>query len=783
MLNLSSAHRRFLFGIILILILISVVALYQQYAQRMKAELIEGLIYFDIAPHENVAIAPGESVTFTAEGNFGTTTMPIDVNWSLGIGDNLGELSDCNEVKRCTFTAGDQGGIVELNADAEDGELHDSVQITVEDGELANPFSDELPEWAKEAILTLHQMDIVKGYEDGRYGPGDPVTRGQAVTLLHRILVHTGLIADQGCAQQAYSDVPADNYAYVPTCAFKQNNWSGGGNTFSPDASAPRGVTASFVNRVFGATLLNVMNLSIQQGQQFFDDVALDHAFYTDTAVTNATGVMTGYPTGDFGIDDNLNRAAVAVVMYRLLNKVQDLGIEDLMAYEGDIPEGQQPKSACSVLADNISSPNAQAPEVGDGYAKLNLFDELSLAALRGNCTVEVYEGIMQQYCAHGQNSNNQVQWGVLMYNENGDVTLGGGSSHGNQYRECPQEQLPKGACYITRAGLGAPDAHAAEIGDGFAKLHIVEDMSYAQVKNYCTDQRFDQLMESFCAHGQNSSTPVYWNVVTFNANGDVHTGGPAASGIQAHECPVEEEEVVVSCSDLAASSYTYPDTDGNKTVYFKSYGIYLCTAGNNTAVEIEPQNSGANYPKISGNHVVYFKSYGINLYNIATQQKRQMEPASSGCNSPAINNEYVAYFKSYGIYLRHIESNALAEIEPPNSGCNNPYFEGNVLKYRCNYVNKEFSLTTPGTPTKYIVPKDCSGSSSNQGNNCTMSDGGYNPSVRGTGQVNFATGVSHNLAEECRSGKLREWCCVPDGTATFIDMECANGCSGGACQ
>jgi len=681
--KLTKEQFHFTVGIGVVLAIIIAIVLYRALT-NVGANILDGLIYFEINPYENVTVNAGGSMSFTAEGNFGTETMPIRVNWSLGEGADKGNIADCLDTKQCVFTAGDSAGVVTLETEVGGGELVDSVQITIEQAELVNPFSDELPGWAEEAILALHQMGIITGYEDGTYGSSDPVTNGQAITLLKRIFVETQLIGEPANCPVVYGDVPQDHYAFIPACLFKAQGWSTQDANFQPNISSPRGETAGFTNRSIGNTLLQAMGLQAPGQVQIFDDVPVGSQYFNDTAVMNTIGVMTGYPTGDFGVINDLNRAEVAVVMYRILNRIQDNGVAAIIGYD----------------------PNATADEVDGGQ------DQDPAPA---DC-------------------------------------MGSSSNAGN-------------SCSDSDGGKNYPV-------QGTIHTNFATGMSVTRTDS-C---RSATTQREWCCRPD--GTQSFWDrECPDGCQNGVCVGEGGGQG-------EEEEEEGVSCADLAASSYTYPDTDGNRTVYFKSYGIYLCTSGNDTALEIEEQNSGSNYPKISGNHIVYFQNYGIKLYNISTQQKTQVEPENSGSNKPTITDEYAAYFKSYGIYLHHIESHIKAEVEPPNSGCNNPQFNGDVLNYTCNGVGKTLSLTTPVTPTDYILPRDCVGESSHQGNTCTDSDGGYNPSQKGTGQANYATGVSYGIAEDCRwDGKLREWCCAPNGTPAFFDMTCQNGCSGGVCQ
>ena len=48
-------------------------------------------------------------------------------------------------------------------------------------------FPDIQNHWGREAIVKATKLGLFRGYDDGRFGPNDPVTRVQLVTLLYRL--------------------------------------------------------------------------------------------------------------------------------------------------------------------------------------------------------------------------------------------------------------------------------------------------------------------------------------------------------------------------------------------------------------------------------------------------------------------------------------------------------------------------------------------------------------------------------------------------------------------
>ncbi len=60
-------------------------------------------------------------------------------------------------------------------------------QTPVPTAEAEIDFPDIQNHWGREAILKAAKLGLFKGYEDGTFGPNDPVTRVQLVTVLYRL--------------------------------------------------------------------------------------------------------------------------------------------------------------------------------------------------------------------------------------------------------------------------------------------------------------------------------------------------------------------------------------------------------------------------------------------------------------------------------------------------------------------------------------------------------------------------------------------------------------------
>ncbi|EKD67419.1 MAG: hypothetical protein ACD_48C00422G0001 [uncultured bacterium] len=198
----------------------------------------------------------------------------------------------------------------------------------------ASVFTDEIPTWASDSIYRLNAAGVIKGYDDGRFGPSDNLTRGQVVTLLYRTLKYKNIINDpdpEACSY--YGDVKDTDYYYVPVCIVSLNSESAvfdnDPDTFSPDALVTRAEVARLTDLILGGTFLGSMNKDREEGV-VFEDVPKGSEYFDNIALAYTTGLMSGKSEGHFDPDGLLNRAEMSVIMDRTLNLLESLKIKEL---------------------------------------------------------------------------------------------------------------------------------------------------------------------------------------------------------------------------------------------------------------------------------------------------------------------------------------------------------------------------------------------------------------------------------------------------------------------
>ncbi|MFC3802210.1 S-layer homology domain-containing protein [Cohnella sp. GCM10012308] len=87
---------------------------------------------------------------------------------------------------------------------------------TIAGGDAGKGFTDTAGTWAESAIKQVQSAGIIKGYEDGSFRPGKPVTRAEAVAIVNKLLGRSAAaaLAAEAAAVSPWQDVPATHWAY-----------------------------------------------------------------------------------------------------------------------------------------------------------------------------------------------------------------------------------------------------------------------------------------------------------------------------------------------------------------------------------------------------------------------------------------------------------------------------------------------------------------------------------------------------------------------------------------
>ncbi|WP_427181002.1 S-layer homology domain-containing protein [Paenibacillus sp. TC-CSREp1] len=180
--------------------------------------------------------------------------------------------------------------------------------------------------WAATAIYSAVEQGYFKGYTDGTFKPGAPVTKAEMASILARLTDQPELPTPE---PNNFTDVPEWAKSSVSTAIAKgfihPSSYKG-----KLDAQAPlsRGEMAvwltqglSAVNSDYGQALSDVTNTVIPAKEYFTGKMADSHK--NAVAVALGTGLMSVANDKTFGVDRTTTRAEVAVLIARYTSTAQ----------------------------------------------------------------------------------------------------------------------------------------------------------------------------------------------------------------------------------------------------------------------------------------------------------------------------------------------------------------------------------------------------------------------------------------------------------------------------
>ncbi len=163
--------------------------------------------------------------------------------------------------------------------------------------------------WFYKPINKLRKRGVISGYKNGKFGPGDPVTRGQMMKIACNA---TGLNIKSFNRTLAFSDIKDDNPFLRCIHAASQKGWVGGyaNGTFGVDDKVTRGQAAKIIVNAFELDLIKPTKLS-------FPDVKVSDWFYPYVETLSYHKILTGYGDGTFKPGKILNRAEISKIIIK----------------------------------------------------------------------------------------------------------------------------------------------------------------------------------------------------------------------------------------------------------------------------------------------------------------------------------------------------------------------------------------------------------------------------------------------------------------------------------
>lgn len=177
--------------------------------------------------------------------------------------------------------------------------------------------------WANDAIQSLYEKGIVKGYSEVEYGPDRNISRIEFICMLSRTLRNMHQVS----AEKA-------NVYYYPS--YDRNHWSKEDYDFLMRCyqfRTPSDIMSAGFNNIVDVFGTNAdLNVAITRGEvvalmdMFMDDavftdgfadVDVNTRFYNSINKAYSTGLIEGYPDGTFRPYNTITRAEMATILGR----------------------------------------------------------------------------------------------------------------------------------------------------------------------------------------------------------------------------------------------------------------------------------------------------------------------------------------------------------------------------------------------------------------------------------------------------------------------------------
>lgn len=164
-----------------------------------------------------------------------------------------------------------------------------------------------------EAVFDLAQRNVIGGYPDGTFKPGNPITRGQAAAIITKMIgLDTEKVKDPG-----FTDVTPANGYYKAIAALAEKEIIGGyaDGRYGPNDPIKRGQMASILVKAF-----DLPRYDIPESANPFKDVKPFVSHSPNILVIHHLGITTGTSPTTFSPNASITRGQAA----KLLKATED---------------------------------------------------------------------------------------------------------------------------------------------------------------------------------------------------------------------------------------------------------------------------------------------------------------------------------------------------------------------------------------------------------------------------------------------------------------------------
>lgn len=203
-------------------------------------------------------------------------------------------------------------------------------------------FKDISAHWAKEGVLKLSYMEILKGFPDGTMRPDKTLTREEFITMLVRAIDLP--MADTYA--QSYKDVDLNRWSSKYIGAAKS---AGLLDIYNQAMMYPAKIITREEMAVIAAKVAKGVPVSIPSTS--FTDLSASYKYLDSINIVTALDIIRGMPDGSFKPYSGATRAQAAVIIQRIL----DLKVSD----------NEEDNNSLIAFAENYEKSNMSSPNLG----------------------------------------------------------------------------------------------------------------------------------------------------------------------------------------------------------------------------------------------------------------------------------------------------------------------------------------------------------------------------------------------------------------------------------
>lgn len=173
-------------------------------------------------------------------------------------------------------------------------------------------YSDLEDHWARDDVLLLASIGLLKGYPDGTFRPNNIITRAEFATLLTRALELEQEENLTPLTTSNFQDVNENHWFFDSVVKLEANKNLAvkyyGDAKLNPNEPIPREEIALWIKSELPST---------EEKISFIDQKSVTYVEEVNQAVV--AGILKGYPDGDFKPRQGTTRAEAATLVVRIL--------------------------------------------------------------------------------------------------------------------------------------------------------------------------------------------------------------------------------------------------------------------------------------------------------------------------------------------------------------------------------------------------------------------------------------------------------------------------------